>query len=113
MLIEIYKLLNPVVSIIDAVVAMEGMGPLSGSPRKLGCLVASADPIACELICASLIGIGPDQLPIVNTAKKLRFGCSNYGSIQLLGDDLSVVAQRGIERADRSGVGTFLRAVHL
>lgn len=99
MLIEIYKLLNPVVTIIDAVVAMEGMGPLSGSPRKLGCLVASADPIACELICASLIGLDPDQLPIINTAKKLRFGCSNYDSIQLLGDGLEELKCPDFEQA--------------
>ena len=87
MLIEIYKLLKPAMSIIDAVVAMEGMGPLSGTGRKLGFLVASADPIACEFVCARLIGLDPDQLPIVRTAKKLRFGAGNPNSIQILGDD--------------------------
>lgn len=88
MLIGIYKLLKPAMNIIDAVVAMEGMGPLSGTGRKLGCLVASTDAIACELVCARLIGLDAGRLPIVVTAKKLGFGCGNFDSIQIVGDRL-------------------------
>lgn len=86
MLIDIYKLLNPAITIIDAVVAMEGPGPIRGNPKKLGWLVASVDPIAAEVVCCDLIGISPGQLPMIKTAKKLGFGCTEKQNIQVVGD---------------------------
>lgn len=100
MLLEIYKLLNPAISIIDAVIAMEGMGPLSGTPRKLGCLVASSDPIACEFVCAKLIDMKPQELSIVNAAKKIGFGCCDQDSIEILGDDVSELKCPDFKRAN-------------
>jgi uncharacterized protein (DUF362 family) len=86
MLIDIYKLLAPVLTIVDAVVAMEGPGPINGSPKKLGWLIASADPMAVELVCCDLIGISPERLPLVKTAQKIGFGCTNKQNIQIIGD---------------------------
>ena len=87
MLIEIYKRLGPVVSIIDAVVAMEGQGPVSGNARPLGFLVGGVDPIACEIVCCDLIDLDSDQLPIIKTAQKRGFGCADPGRIHIVGDD--------------------------
>ena len=86
MLIDIYRLLNPVITIIDGVVAMEGPGPISGNPRQLGWTIASVDPIAAEVVCCDLIGISPEQLPLIETAKKLGYGCTNKQDIQIVGD---------------------------
>jgi uncharacterized protein (DUF362 family) len=86
MLIDIYKLLGPVLTIIDAVVAMEGPGPIRGNPKKLGWLVASVDPMAAEVICCDLIGFNPEQLPLIRAAEKIGFGCTNKQNIQIVGD---------------------------
>ena len=86
MLIDIYKLLKPVLTVIDAVIAMEGPGPISGSPKKVGWLIASADPMAAEVICCDLIGLIPEQLPLIRTAEKTGFGCTNRQNIQIVGD---------------------------
>ena len=86
MLIDIYRLLNPVITIIDGVVAMEGPGPISGNPRQLGWTIASVDPIAAEVVCCDLRGISPEQLPLIETAKKLGYGCTNKQDIQIVGD---------------------------
>jgi uncharacterized protein (DUF362 family) len=86
MLIDIYKLLSPALTIIDAVVAMEGPGPISGSSKKVGWLIASADPMAIEVICCDLIGLVPERLPLIRTAEKIGFGCTNRQNIQIVGD---------------------------
>jgi len=88
MLIGIYKLLNPVITIIDGVVAMEGPGPIRGLPRQFGWTVASIDPIAAEVVCCELMGILPQQLPIVTTAQKINFGCTDRQNIQISGDSM-------------------------
>jgi uncharacterized protein (DUF362 family) len=87
-LIEIYKYLNPAFTIVDGITAMEGVGPIRGTPRHIGYLIGSTDAIACELICARMIGLEPEQLPIIRTAGRLGFGCRDFEEIEIVGDGL-------------------------
>jgi uncharacterized protein (DUF362 family) len=87
LLIDIYRYLNPALTIIDAVTAMDGPGPIRGRARPLGWLIGGTDPIACETICAKLVNIVPEDIPIIKTAKQIGFGCSDPAKIQIAGDD--------------------------
>ncbi len=89
MLIEIYKFLHPALTIIDGVIAMDGLGPINGRARPLGWLIGSTDPIACEMICSRLINLDCDKLPMVKTAKHINFGCSDLDDIEITGDTIS------------------------
>jgi uncharacterized protein (DUF362 family) len=88
LLIRIYEFLNPALTIIDAVTVMDGPGPINGRARPLGWLVGGTDPVACETICCKLVNISPDDLPIIKTARQIRFGCSDLNRIEIAGDDL-------------------------
>ena len=94
MLIDVYKLTNPVLTIVDGVVAMDGAGPINGNPKKLGWLIAGVEPMAIEIVCCDLIGFDSGKLPMIQTAKKIGFGCPDKNDIQILGDlpsaDMSV-----------------------
>jgi uncharacterized protein (DUF362 family) len=79
--------LNPVFTIIDAVVAMDGPGPIKGRARPLGWLIGGTEPLCCEVVCCKLVNINPDMLPIIKTAKQLGFGCPPADRIKILGDD--------------------------
>jgi len=87
LLIDIYRFLNPALTIIDGVVAMDGPGPIRGRTRPLGWLIGGTDPIACEIICARLINTNPQNIPIIRTAKQIGFGCSDPAKIEIAGDD--------------------------
>ncbi len=87
LLIDIYRFLNPALTIIDGIIAMDGPGPIRGRARHLGWLIGGTDPIACETICAKLIGIEPENVPIIKTAKQIGFGCSDTAKIEIAGDD--------------------------
>ncbi|MFC1676335.1 DUF362 domain-containing protein [Planctomycetota bacterium] len=87
LLIDVYKTVNPALTIIDAITVMDGPGPINGRPRPLGWLIAGIDPIACETICAELIDLDPSKLPIIKTARKMAFGCSKTETIDVVGDD--------------------------
>jgi len=100
MLIGIYKLLNPALNIIDAVVAMEGPGPIRGNPVKLGWTAASTDPVAAEIICSEIIGIDAGKLPIIETAKKLHFGCVERQNIAVIGQIPSDNERSNIKMAE-------------
>lgn len=88
LLIDTYRFLHPVVTIIDAVVTMEGQGPIRGPSKPLGWLIGGTDPIACESICCRLVDIKPEQVPIIQAARRVGFGCDDPDRIDVLGDAL-------------------------
>jgi uncharacterized protein (DUF362 family) len=86
-LIDIFEFLNPALTIIDAVIAMDGPGPIRGRARPLGWLIGGTEPIACETICCKLVNIKLEELPIIKTAGQMGFGCSDPDKIEIAGDD--------------------------
>ncbi len=88
-LIDIFKFLNPALTIVDAVTAMDGRGPIKGRARPLGWIIGGTDPVAVETICCKLVDIKPDELPILKTARQMGLPCPDQGSIEILGDDYS------------------------
>jgi uncharacterized protein (DUF362 family) len=88
LLIGIFGFLNPALTIIDAVVVMDGPGPIRGRARPLGYLIGGTEPIACETICCQLVNIKPGDLPIIKTARQIGFGCCEVEKIRVLGDGL-------------------------
>jgi uncharacterized protein (DUF362 family) len=48
--------------IADAIVAMEGNGPLNGHPRALSRIVLADDPVAADATCARLMGLDPARI---------------------------------------------------
>ena len=48
--------------IADGIIAMEGNGPLQGTPRDLGKVVLADDPVAADATCARLMGFDPRQV---------------------------------------------------
>jgi uncharacterized protein (DUF362 family) len=88
LLIEIYKFVKPALTIIDAVTVMDGAGPIRGRARPLGWIIGGTDPIALEVICCKLVNLTAENLPIVKTARKIGFGCSDFDKIKIVGDTL-------------------------
>ncbi len=87
-LIDVYKFLNPVFTIIDAVIAMDGPGPIHGRAKPLGWLIGGSDPIAIETVCSKLINLEPQTVPIIRTAMQLNYGCSDFNKIKIAGGNL-------------------------
>lgn len=48
--------------IADAIVAMEGNGPLNGNPRPLNQIVLADDPVAADATCARLMGLHAEKI---------------------------------------------------
>ncbi len=71
MLLEIYLLRQPELTIVDAIVAMEGNGPSSGDPKPVGLLLASDNAVAVDVIAAELAGIPKKLLFVEQVAREL------------------------------------------
>lgn len=94
MLVELSSLLKPRLSIMDAIVGMEGNGPGSGDPRRIGAVLAGRDPVAVDVVAADLVGCAPEHLPIIRAAVETRTGETSLDRVQLIGDPLEAVRLR-------------------
>ena len=72
-LLELAYTLKPAISILDAVVGMQGNGPSSGEPRCLGYLAASKDMVSLDAIAAHLAGFSPQQVYTLAEARRMGF----------------------------------------
>ncbi len=88
MLVGVCRYLPPALTIIDGIVAMHGQGPIRGPSKSLGWLIGGIDPVACEVVCGRLVGIEPQQLPIIRAALQVDFGCSDWQQIEIVGEAL-------------------------
>jgi len=60
MLLELAERFKPALSIMDAVVGMEGNGPGNGTPVQLGALLASPHPVALDTVATTMVNL-PEQ----------------------------------------------------
>ena len=85
LLVDIYSIIRPGLTILDGGLVMEGDGPASGDPRWLGYLFASTDGVALDSAVASLIGVKPERLLTSKIASAKMIGASTLDKIERLG----------------------------
>ena len=62
MLVDIYHIIQPSLTILDGIIGMEGNGPNSGRPIPLGLILASGDSLSLDQIVCDLLGILRESL---------------------------------------------------
>lgn len=60
---DLNRLVAPKLHIMDGIVAMEGNGPQSGTPKKMGVILASTDPVALDSLFCHLVYLNPELVP--------------------------------------------------
>ncbi len=68
MIVDLDEYFHPEINIADAVIGMEGNGPTAGTPRAIGCVLASTSPHTLDLAAAKLIGYTISDVPILKAA---------------------------------------------
>ncbi len=71
LLLHIHDLIAPRLSLLDAVVGMEGNGPSGGDPRPLGFLAASGNAHALDAVLARVWGVDPGRVFTLAAAHEL------------------------------------------
>lgn len=93
LMLEIYLLKKPVLNIVDAVTAMEGNGPGSGDPIKLGVLIAGVNPVAVDVIAGKLAGMPANLLHIEREAVNMGLPGALSEDIVLCGTPLGDIPE--------------------
>lgn len=88
---DLNSIVKPHLCVIDATVAMEGDGPMQGTPVHLGVLLAGTDPVATDLVATRVMGLDPWQFKCFNYARQQGLGVWNDADIALTGVPLDKV----------------------
>jgi uncharacterized protein (DUF362 family)/Pyruvate/2-oxoacid:ferredoxin oxidoreductase delta subunit len=87
-IVDIFSLTKPHLTLVDAIVAMEGDGPSSGDPKYLGLLLASTDAVALDVVAEKLMGFREGEVDITREARARGLGATSFEQIEILGRDL-------------------------
>ncbi len=102
-LMDLYEAVGGVdLAVVDATYTYSGPQKRPGIPTNL--LIISHDAVAVDTVCATLTGIKPDKVPVLQEAKNRGIGESNLDHIEILGEPLDPLAKeiRGLIHAAKS-----------
>ncbi len=82
-IMDLHGLVPKTFAVVDGIVGMEGNGPIQGTPKQAGVLVAGSDLPSVDATCCRIMGINPAQ--VVYIAK------TQQGEIRQIGESISKV----------------------
>jgi uncharacterized protein (DUF362 family)/Pyruvate/2-oxoacid:ferredoxin oxidoreductase delta subunit len=95
MLLDLASFVRPALTVMDAVVGMDGDGPSAGQPFPIGAILAGPDPVAVDVAALSLVGHEPISVPVVTKAAARGWTTGHAGDLSLFGDDLAALQVTG------------------
>jgi ferredoxin len=91
MLLDLYTLINPPLSVVDGITAMEGKGPGFGNPRDLGLIISGTDAVAVDAVIAAILGAQPEHCPTIHSALTNHYGTAHLDDIEIRGEQITDV----------------------
>ena len=87
-ILDINSTVRPDFAIVDGIVGMEGNGPIQGTAKASGVLVAGEDPVAVDATCARIMGLVPDRIDYLKRAT-LLLGNMEEEKIEQVGETIA------------------------
>jgi uncharacterized protein (DUF362 family)/Pyruvate/2-oxoacid:ferredoxin oxidoreductase delta subunit len=91
-IVDIFSLTKPHLTLVDSIVAMEGDGPSSGEPKYLGLLFAGTDAVALDMVAAKIMGFKEGEIDITRIAQERGLGPKSFEQIEILGEQLNQIS---------------------
>ena len=86
------KIIRNDLIIMDGLTCMEGNGPIIGSPKDLGIIIAGKNCASVDAFCANIMGYKPHEIEHIVRAHELDVGEIDLEKIEIVGDDWSSLA---------------------
>ena len=91
-LLDLIGFMKPRLTVMDAVLAMEGEGPgASGTPRQVGLLLLSDNPLALDVIAGEIMGLPRSSNPVLLAAEARGLSPTRWEEVELIGARLEDV----------------------
>jgi uncharacterized protein (DUF362 family)/Pyruvate/2-oxoacid:ferredoxin oxidoreductase delta subunit len=104
-IVDICLATKPALTLMDAVVGMDGAGPAAGDPRQIGVILASADAFALDLVALSVVSVDPLGVPTVKAAVERGLCPARVGEVEVVGRSIDEVR---IKRINMPAMGQMM-----
>jgi uncharacterized protein (DUF362 family) len=94
-LLYMQKELHPgMFAVMDGVVAGDGAGPRTMTPRVMNAILASSDMVAIDATAAGLMGFDPLTIPYLRMAHERGLGVADPRDIEIVGEPLKSLSKK-------------------
>jgi len=93
-LLKLFEVIRPQISVIDGIYGMDGEGPVDGTPKSLGVVVASTDAVAADATAARLMGYNPKEIGYLLYAHEKGYGNLKEDEINIIGEAVENVKKK-------------------
>jgi uncharacterized protein (DUF362 family) len=90
-IVDIALTRTPELAIVDGIIAMEGDGPLNGTPVDAGVLVMGTDLVAVDATCCRIMQLDPAKVDHLALGEFKRLGILQEARITQLGESITRV----------------------
>ncbi len=98
-LTDFLRVRKPDLTVMDAVVGLEGDHAEEGTPVPMGLIFAGRDVVAVDAVACSVIGFDPMEVDINRVAAEQGLGVADLSAIEVLGESIESV-RRPFRRPD-------------
>jgi len=105
MLLDLVSFVRQALTVMDAVVGMDGNGPSGGDPFPIGAVLAGSDPVAVDVAALGLVGQEPASVPTVAGAMRRGWTTGRVADLSVVGDDLQELKVDGFRMPSGGGMG--------
>jgi len=103
-IVDVFSMRAPDLTVLDAVVAMEGNGPATGDLRKMGLIAAGSDAVSIDAVMAKIVGLDPFNVPIIKEAHDRGLGTAEMSDMDIIGLNLKDAVQADFKLPKAYGV---------
>lgn len=82
---DLYTAVKPDLVVLDATLCMEGSGPVNGTPKEVGLVLASRDPLPLDVVASWAMGFEPENVAHIVYAAKHAGQAPSVESISVVG----------------------------
>jgi len=93
-IVDLNRVVKPHFTVVDAIVGMGGTWQYPEDCMPLGCIVAGADVVAVDAVCATIAGFDVEQILHVQLAAQEGLGVADLERIEVRGAAIGDVARR-------------------
>lgn len=103
---DLYRAVKADLTIVDAIIGMEGQGPHAGTPIEMNLILAGADMVSTDAVAAYIMGFDPMEIPSIRIAGTEGLGEINLEKIDIAGEELESV-RKFFKRPNDNPVGMY------
>lgn len=98
---DLLSVVKPTLSVVDGIVAMQGVGPAFGEAVEMNLIIAGRDVVAVDAVTGAVMGFRLEEMGCVREAAQSNLGTGDLRDIEVVGTPIAAV-QRRFKRSEEA-----------